>query len=346
MKPRVCLTLGDPSGIGSELVAKLLSTPGVADAADIYVVGSTSEFLRGQQIAGVTIPFVEVAGIAQARFDQPQVAFQDVPIHGPYALGEVSAAAGSHTLAALGVALDLARAGEVDAVCFAPLNKEALRAGGNPFEDELHWFAHRIGIDNFVCEINVLEEVWTSRVSSHIPMRDAYNYISVDRILAAVRLLDQAMRASRENPPPRIAVCGFNPHAGDGGLLGMEEIEIIRPAVEQARSFIDNIDGPFSADVIFLKVQRGEYDAVVTMFHDQGQIALKLMGFERGVSIQGGLPFPVTTCSHGTAFDIVGKNLANVSAFKHAFDMARTMANATSAVSAAADGQTATDAGR
>jgi 4-hydroxy-L-threonine phosphate dehydrogenase PdxA len=327
MKPRVCITLGDPGGIGSELVVKLLASPGVTDAADIYVLGSETEFKNAQEAAETALLYTAVSEISEAQFGTGRVHFQDVPIEGEYAPGRVSAASGRHTLAALGIALDLAAANAVDAVCFAPLNKESLRAGGNPFEDELHWFAERLSLDGFVCEINVLEEVWTSRVSSHIPMREAHSYITPDRIRAAAELLDQAMRDAGRSAP-RIAVCGFNAHAGDGGLLGAEEIEIIAPAIAHARQTVETIDGPFPADTIFLRVKRGDYDAVVTMFHDQGQIALKLMGFERGVSIQGGLPFPVTTCSHGTAFDIVGQQLANVSAFRHAFDMACAMAAA------------------
>lgn len=325
MKPRVCITLGDPSGIGSELVVKLLASPGVSDAADIYVLGSETEFKHAQEAAGLSFRYRAVAEISEADFGTDRVHFQDVPIEGEYAPGQVSAASGKHTLDALGIALDLAAADAVDAVCFAPLNKESLRAGGNPFEDELHWFADRLGLDGFTCEINVLKEVWTSRVSSHIPMREAHSYITADRILAAAELLHAAMRDTGR-PAPRIAVCGFNAHAGDGGLLGSEEIEIIAPAIARARQTVETIDGPFPADTIFLRVKRGDYDAVVTMFHDQGQIALKLMGFDRGVSLQGGLPFPVTTCSHGTAFDIVGQQLANVSAFRHAFDMACAMA--------------------
>lgn len=327
MKPRVCLTLGDPSGIGSELVVKLLASPGVSDAADIYVLGSETEFKNAQETCGLTLGYRAVGDISEADYAAAPGYFQDVPIEGEYAPGEVSAASGKHTLDALGIALDLAAASSVDAVCFAPLNKESLRAGGNPFEDELHWFANRLGLSTFTCEINALAEVWTSRVSSHVPMREAHSYITEDRILDAVSLLDKAMREAGR-PAPRIAVCGFNAHAGDGGLLGAEEIDIIAPAVRRARDSLSVVDGPFPSDTIFLRVLKGEYDAVVTMFHDQGQIALKLMGFERGVSIQGGLPFPVTTCAHGTAFDIVGKQLANVSALRHAFDMACAMAAA------------------
>lgn len=313
--PRVAITLGDPSGIGSELVAKLLAAPEVREQAGVLVIGDRAEFDNAQGAAGVRVDLSE------------RDEFLHVPVAAGFEPAKVSAESGRHTLDCLGVALDLASSGAVDAVCFAPLNKESLRAGGNRFEDELHWFADRLQVTEFVCEINVLSEVWTSRVSSHIPLRDAYRYLTTERIVAAARLLDQSMRAAG-HPRPRLAVCGFNPHGGDGGLLGREEIEIIRPAVDEARSYLEVIDGPFPADTIFLRALRGDYDGVVTMFHDQGQIALKLLGFDRGVSIQGGLPVPVTTCAHGTAFDIVGRNRASVSAFRRAFDMACAMADA------------------
>lgn len=308
--PRVYVTMGDPSGIGPELVAKLLAEPGIAGQADVMVVGSRREFERACALTGT---------------DPAPAGFRDVPIVGDWAPATVSVAAGRHTLDSLGLAVDAAVAGEADAVCFAPLNKSALRAGGNPYQDELHWFAHRIGYAGFISEINALDEVWTSRVSSHIPMRNTPAMVSADRVVAAIRLLDTAMRDSGR-PAPRIAVCAYNPHAGEGGLLGMEEIDTIRPAIEQARAYVERVDGPFPADTIFLKVRAGEYDGVVTMFHDQGQIAMKLIGFDRGVSIQGGLPIPITTCAHGTAFDIAGQGRADVSSLRHAFDLACSLA--------------------
>lgn len=321
---RVALTLGDPSGIGSELAVKLLAIPDVRAQAAVLVIGDEGEFDRAQRAAGVHVEW--------GQDDE----FLHIALAPGSRAATVSAESGEHALACLGAALDLASSGSVDAVCFAPLNKESLRAGGNRFEDELHWFADRMHIHDFVCEINALSEVWTSRVSSHVPMRDAYQYLTAERIVAAARLLDRTMRAVG-HPSPRLAVCGFNPHAGDGGLLGREEIEIIRPAVDQARSYLDVIDGPYPADTIFLRALRGDYDGVVTMFHDQGQIALKLLGFDRGVSIQGGLPVPVTTCAHGTAFDIVGQNRASVSALRRAFDMACAMATAGTSRAPSAD---------
>ena len=134
-------------------------------------------------------------------------------------------------------------------------------------------------------------------------------------------LVVEALRAAG-NAKPRVAVCGLNPHNGDNGNYGTEEIDIIEPGVALARSRGLNVDGPFPADTIFVRAKNGQYDGIVTMYHDQGQIAMKLMGFERGVTVQGGLPIPVTTPAHGTAYDIAGQGVANVGAMKNAFDLA------------------------
>jgi 4-hydroxythreonine-4-phosphate dehydrogenase len=192
--------------------------------------------------------------------------------------------------------------------------------------DELHWFAEKLGHTGPFCEFNVLDGLWTSRVTSHIPLKDVAARITVDGVVEAIRLVDTELRRSGVDQP-RIAVCGLNPHNGDNGSFGREEIELIAPAVARARSQGLPADGPFPADTIFLKVQgdRRDYDAVVTMYHDQGQIAIKLMGFWRGVTVQGGLPIPITTPAHGTAFDIVGQGRANVGATQQAFELARRM---------------------
>jgi 4-hydroxythreonine-4-phosphate dehydrogenase len=140
-----------------------------------------------------------------------------------------------------------------------------------------------------------------------------------------VRIIDQALKRGGTSRP-RIAVAGLNPHAGEGGTMGREEIELIGPAVERATRESIDARGPFPADTIFLAAKRGDYDAVVTMYHDQGQIAMKLMGFERGVTVLGGLPVPIATCAHGTAYDIVGRNLANIVPLANAFQLAARMA--------------------
>ena len=149
--------------------------------------------------------------------------------------------------------------------------------------------------------------------------------ITADRIVETVQLV-QAGQRNAGIDTPRIAVAGLNPHAGDGGIFGREEIDIIAPAVERARAEGIRVDGPFPSDTVFVKARNGEYDAVVTMYHDQGQIAMKLMGFDRGVTVLGGLPIPVATPAHGTAFDIAGRGVAKADAIRQAFRIACSMA--------------------
>ncbi len=324
-RPRVALTLGDPTGIGPELVARLLADATATEAAEIHVIGDGGELRRGARIAGVGLDVAETGAPADPDFASGRPVLQRVEgVRGGFALGAPSAAAGAHALRTLAIAVDLAAAGRADAVCFAPLNKKALHDGGNPFADELHWLADRLGVAGYVCEINVANGVWSSRVTSHVPLKDVSGLITIERIVDAVVLIDRTMRdAGIERP--RIAVCGLNPHLGDGGLAGRDEIDVIAPAVERARGRVPGVEGPLPADRVFLRVRDGAYDGVVTMYHDQGQIALKLMTSGRAVSLQGGLPVPVTTPAHGTAYDIVGTGRADPSAMRAAFDLAWTM---------------------
>jgi len=223
--------------------------------------------------------------------------------------------------------MDAVQAGDVDAICFAPLNKQAMKMSGMQHEDELHHFADYLGVKDYFCEFNTLGGLWTARVSSHIPLKDAASYLNVPRIQDATRLIYRSLQANGI-AQPRVAVAGFNPHNGDGGQCGREEIDIIAPAVAGLREEGLPIDGPFPADTIFLKAQAGEYEAIVTMYHDQGQIAIKLLGFSKGVTVQGGLPIPITTPAHGTAYDIAGQGRANPDAIDQAFQIAARMGRA------------------
>jgi len=202
-----------------------------------------------------------------------------------------------------------------------------MKQGGLKHEDELHHFAQYLGVTGYFCEFNTLGSLWTSRVSSHIPLKDAASVLSRDRIVAAARLIHRSLQASGI-AAPKVAVAAFNPHGGDGGTCGREEIDIIAPAVAQLNDEGFPVVGPYPADTIFLKARDGEFQAVVTMYHDQGQIAIKLMGFSQGVTVQGGLPIPITTPAHGTAYDIAGLGRANVDATANAFAIACRMGRA------------------
>ncbi len=178
--------------------------------------------------------------------------------------------------------------------------------------------------------------MWNARVTSHVPLRAVADLLSVERIVEAITLADRTLKEAGFQAP-RIAVAAINPHAGDGGQIGREEIEVIAPAVEQARALGIQADGPFPSDTLYIRVRDKQYDCAVSMYHDQGQIAIKLLGFHMGVSVLGGLPFPVATPAHGTAFDIAGANKARLEPSRRAFLMVCDMAENRRTTQALAD---------
>jgi 4-hydroxythreonine-4-phosphate dehydrogenase len=330
-KPVVALTLGDPAGIGPELVARLLARPDTVAQGNVVLVGDPWLWEEGQRIVGVRIACDPVAGFedVRGRSDTSRPAMLAVDTVQPPQVhrGQAEAAGGASVLAVLDRCLDAARAGAIDAICFAPLNKYAMKLGGLKHEDELHHFAAVLGVKSYFCEFNTLGSLWTARVSSHVPLKDAASFLSRERIVAATRLIHDSLRANGV-ASPRVAVAAFNPHGGEGGTCGREEIDIIEPAVRELNAAGIPARGPFPADTLFIKARDGEFDAVVTMYHDQGQIAIKLMGFSKGVTVQGGLPVPITTPAHGTAYDIAGLGKADVQATANAFAIACRMGRA------------------
>lgn len=320
-KPRLAVLLGDPAGVGPEMGVKLLARQQNREAADLLLVAPRSALAAGERIAGTRIDVVEAASREALRFEPGRIAHLVLPEPAAKApLGECSVAAGQVALQALTTATDLAYAGAVQGIVFAPLNKHSLRMAGMDEEDELRYMQARLGVRGFTCEFNITDALWTSRVTSHVPLREVADLITPEAVRDAVQIIDGALRRAGI-ARPRIAVSGLNPHAGDGGSIGREEIEVIAPAVERLRR--DGLDatGPWSPDTVFIAARRGDFDAVVSMYHDQGQIAMKLMGFERGVTLHGGLPVPVATSASGSAFDIAGKGLARIDGLQHAFDL-------------------------
>jgi 4-hydroxythreonine-4-phosphate dehydrogenase len=325
VQPVIALSLGDAAGIGPELIARLLGQPGITEVANIVLVGDPWLWQDGQAIAGQTVATQAVSKLAEVRGrpDQSLPAFLavDTIAADQVQRSQAQAACGASVLQVLNLCMDGALRGEVDAICFAPLNKFAMKLGGLQHEDELHHFAQYLGVTGYFCEFNTLGDLWTSRVSSHIPLKDAASMLSKERIVAAAQLIYQSLQASG-TAEPKVAIAAFNPHGGDGGSCGREEIDTIAPAVAELRASGLSVDGPFPADTIFLKARDGQYQAIVTMYHDQGQIAIKLMGFSKGVTVQGGLPVPITTPAHGTAYDIAGQGVADVNATLNAFRIA------------------------
>jgi 4-hydroxythreonine-4-phosphate dehydrogenase len=326
MKPTIALVQGDPTGIGPELMAKLLALDDVRDAANIAIFSDRRVFEAGCRTAGISHDVPVIEDFEEADFSADPVWLIDLPAIDPETLtpGRLSRDAGAAVLTWFGVALDLCAAGVLDGLCFMPFNKDAMHQAGLDTEDETQWARKHIGHDGRVSEFNVIDGMWNARVTSHVPHREVAGLLSVEEIVASIELADRTLKAAGF-ARPRIAVAALNPHGGDGGNIGREEIDIIAPAVEKARALQIGVEGPFPSDTLYIKVRDGQYDCAVSMYHDQGQIAIKLLGFHMGVSVLSGLPFPMATPAHGTAFDIVGSNKANIEPARRAFLMVAEM---------------------
>lgn len=325
----LAVLLGDPAGVGPEMCARLLSDP-VNRRVPLVIVGDACVWEDAQRIAGVSVATHVVCDSADIQPVSGKVTLLDInALEGELPpRGCCTERAGRASFLAMEQAIDLVSAGQASGIVFGPLNKHSLRLGGLQAEDELRHMQQRFEVSDFVCEFNITEGLWTSRVTSHVPLREVADNLSREGVVQAVRIIDDALRRSGM-AQPRIAVCGLNPHAGDGGSIGQEEIDLIAPAIEQARQQGMMVSGPYPSDTVFIGARRGQHDAVVCMYHDQGQIAMKLMGFDHGVTLHGGLPVPVATSASGSAFDIAGKGVANVQGLQHAFDLCTRMASAT-----------------
>ncbi len=325
--PKLGLLLGDCTGIGPELVAKVLNDPRTRDVARIAVIGDVRVLELGMQDAKVQLKYEVTPNVAAIDWTLDAVPVINLSNIDPacFKQGVISAESGKLTGDTLAYAINLAKRGEIDAITFAPLNKRAMFDGGWKFPDEHKMFAHVLGHHGYFSEMNVLDGQWMSRATGHLSLREAVNEVTPERIRDAIFLANRMMRRAGI-AKPRIAVCALNPHGGENGLFGTEEIDFIRPTVQQIATTGIDCRGPFPADTIYLKVFAGDYDGVVAMYHDQGQIATKLRGFQRGVTVTGGLETVFATPAHGTAFDIVGKGVANAGALDAAIRLAAQLA--------------------
>ncbi|HET9470952.1 MAG TPA: 4-hydroxythreonine-4-phosphate dehydrogenase PdxA [Usitatibacter sp.] len=336
-KPILGLMPGDMTGIGPEQCARVLADRRMAGDANLLVVGDARVLALGARDAGVSLDvrtYRDPESVDWSR--EGEVPMIDLGNIDPAKIprGTASAESGRLTGETLAFMVELALAARIDGITFAPLNKGALHAGGWKFNDEHQMFASLTRHEGFFGEMNVLDDKWMSRVTSHVSLRTAIGQITPERIEHALSLADATMRGAGF-ARPRIAVAALNPHGGEGGLFGREEIEIIAPAVARAAARGIACKGPFPADTVFIKGFGDEYDGVLSMYHDQGQIATKLKGFNRGVTVTGGLATVFTTPAHGTAFDIVGRGVATTGALENAIRLgARLAASRKSTVTA------------
>jgi 4-hydroxythreonine-4-phosphate dehydrogenase len=326
--PVLGMMLGDYTGIGPEQCARVLADKRLADAARLLVVGDARVLAQGARDAGVTLDWRAYATPEKVDWSREETPLIDLGNLDPsigFPRGVMSPESGRIAGETLAFMIELALGGRLDGIVFAPLNKAALHAGGWKYNDEHQMFADLTRHKGFFGEMNVLDNKWMSRVTSHVSLRTALEQITPLRIDNALTLADATMRGAGI-AKPRIAVAALNPHGGENGLFGREEIEIIAPAVARMAARGIDCTGPLPADTVYVRTFAGEFDGVVAMYHDQGQIATKVRGFNKGVTITAGLETVFTTPAHGTAFDIVGKGIADTGAYEAAIRLAARIA--------------------
>lgn len=324
--PVLGIILGDASGVGSEIIAKCERDNFFNEYCKPIILGDYRILERAMKIIEVTLKVQIIDKVEDADWDKglPFLDLKDVnPDNVPY--GQLSVESGKACLGALKLAVELYLSNKIDGFCFAPLNKAAMIQAGCTHESEHHYMAKLFNHTDPFGEINVLGDVWTTRTTSHIPISQVSSDLSVERIMRAITLANTTLENSGIEKP-RLGIASLNPHAGEAGRCGREEIDIIEPAIKMANDLGIEATGPYPSDILFIKAFNGEFNGVVTMYHDQGQIALKLKGFDQGITIAGGLPAPIVTCAHGTAYDIAGKGIVKTSSFENAIKMATKMA--------------------
>ena len=322
-KSNIALLLGDPAGIGPELISKLLKEE-VTNKANIVVIGEKQILESGNNITGNSHQLEIVEDFDQIDFKKSNRFLLDISKgkNHKYKIAEPSKESGESVLEALDLALTLAKEKKIDAINFAPMNKTSLKLGVNTHSDELQLMAEKLDVKSFCCEFNVIDNFWTARVTSHIPIKEVAQHITKENILKPIKLINEVMELNGVKNP-RIAVQALNPHAE----FGTEEKDEIIPAIEEAKKLGFNTDGPLPCDTSFVVAYKNKnHDCMVGMYHDALQSGLKAFGFDSGVTVQGGLPIPITTPAHGTAFDIAGKNQANLEPTLNSFKIALTMA--------------------
>lgn len=335
VRPLLAVTLGDPSGVGPEVVAKAIAQGGVREGADIVVVGSARILQRAFTAIGAKEGTV-VLGAAEVGRGVPggsAVGVIDVGVEAEYPAGVVNAEAGRAAHGWVETAARLCLDGSVDAMVTAPVNKAAFALAG--IADTGHQeILKRLSGAGHVATMLVTGPLRCMHLSTHKPLREACAYVTRTNVLEAIRLTDRYFR-EWGFARPRIAVAALNPHASDDGLIGREELDEIGPAVAGARAEGIGAAGPIPADSVFNQAIAGKYDVVVVMYHDQGHIAIKVHGFERSVSVNLGLPFIRTSVDHGTAFDIAGRGVAGATSMVEAIKLAGALANGRGLVPAA-----------
>ena len=332
-RPTVGITMGDPAGIGSEIVVK--AYPAIVDEVNPIVIGDAETVRVARDVCDSPLAVEAVDRVADAAFDPERIPVLDLDNVADLEFGVVREAYGRASLAYVERAIELAREGTIDAIATAPINKQATRLAGSEYAGHTGMLADYTDTEEYSMML-IEGDLRVTHVSTHVPLREAVERVTTESVRSTIRVTDEALR-ELGIASPAIAVAGLNPHASDGGLLGDEEREAIEPAIERAREEGIDVSGPESPDTVYVRAADGEFDCVVSMYHDQGHIPIKMLGFSRagdvsGVNVTIGLPIVRTSVDHGTAFDIAGEGVASersmVEAVRVAADLARRRAEA------------------
>ena len=317
----IAITMGDGAGIGPEIIAKTFADTRFMAQNPAFVVGDLGTM---QRACAQWAPAVHIRAIRSPMEFKPQtgcldlVAVSALPVD--LAMGKVDARAGQAAFDAIRTAIEWANQGQISAICTAPIHKEALHAAGVPFPGHTEMLAHFSGVEDYAMLL-ANPQLRTILVTVHCSVIEAVRKLSIALELRTIKLAHRSLQGFGI-AAPRIAVAGLNPHAGEGGLFGREDIDIIAPAIALARAEGIDASGPHPGDTVFMHARRGRYDIVVAQYHDQGLIPVKLLGVEDGVNITAGLPYVRTSPDHGTAFDIAGQGLADPASMQTALSMA------------------------
>ena len=321
----VAVTMGDPAGIGPEVIARTFTEKGFQNENRAFVVGDARIMQRAVELMGLSLGVNKIERLEEALFEPGSVDVLQVgDLPGDLPFGELDARAGAAAFEYVRRATGLALEGSVGAVATAPLNKEAMHMGGYEYPGHTEILAELTGTKDFAMMLRT-EALRVIHVSTHVSLREAIDRVSKERVLTVIHLARETL-AKVGVDEPKIAVAGLNPHAGENGLFGDEDAECIAPAIVEAREEGIDASGPHPPDTVFAKARTGEFDIVVVQYHDQGHIPIKLMGFEGGVNVTVGLPFFRTSVDHGTAFDIAGTGRADHSSMRTAIELARDLA--------------------
>jgi 4-hydroxythreonine-4-phosphate dehydrogenase len=301
--------MGDAAGVGPEIIDKALAKKEFYNIARPIVIGDASVIEDALKVAKVKVDINSVKDVSEAKYEHGTIEVIDLKNIrlSELKMGQVQAMAGEASVKYVEKAVEMALENKIDAIVTAPLNKEAMHLAGYDYAGHTEILAHLTKTKDYAMML-VAGHLRVIHVTTHVSMRDACELIKKDRVLTTIRLTNEVTKKMGVKAP-KIAISGFNPHAGESGLFGNEEIKEITPAIESAKKNNMNVIGPMPPDTVFLRASRGEYDAVVAMYHDQGHIPVKMLGFESGINVTIGLPIIRTSVDHGTAYRRAGLRL-------------------------------------